>query len=252
MAKHSHWSNIKHKKAANDKRRAAVISKMGKLITVAVQMGGGPNPDDNPRLRLALEKARHAGMALEPVERAIKKAAGLGGEGKQMEEVTYEGYAKGGVAVVVTGLTDNRTRTAPEIKKLFEYAGGAMGVPGCVSWQFKDKAVFLADKTTEDAVMEALLAGNADAEDIDPQDDGQVSISAAPNQYDAVVKALAAAKIGVASQGFTKLPDNGIPVTDLAVAKLIQELIDSLDEHDDIQDIYHNGEFAPEVAAQLG
>jgi YebC/PmpR family DNA-binding regulatory protein len=252
MAKHSHWSNIKHKKAANDKRRAAVISKMGKLITVAVQMGGGPNPDDNPRLRLAIEKARSSGMALEPMERAIKKAAGLGSEGKQMEEVTYEGYAKGGVAVVVTGLTDNRTRTAPEIKKLFEYAGGAMGVPGCVSWQFKDKAVFLADKTTEDAVMEALLAGNADAEDIAPQDDGQVSISAAPNQYDAIVKALAAAKIAIASQGFTKLPDNSIPVADLAVAKSVQELIDSLDEHDDIQDVYHNGEFAPEVAAQLG
>ena len=252
MAKHSHWSNIKHKKAANDKRRAAVISKMGKLITVAVQLGGGANPADNPRLRLALEKARSAGMALEPMERAIKKAAGLGGEGKTMEEVTYEGYAKGGVAVVVTGLTDNRTRTAPEIKKLFEYAGGSMGVPGCVSWQFKDKAVFLADKTSEDAVMEALLAGNADAEDIAPQDDGQVSISAAPNQFDAILKALGAAKIGIASSGFTKLPDNTIPVGDLAVAKAVQELIDSLDDHDDIQDVYHNGDFAPEVAAQLG
>ncbi len=252
MAKHSHWSNIKHKKAANDKKRAAVISKMGKLITVAVQMGGGANPADNPRLRLALEKARSAGMALEPMERAIKKAAGLGGEGKQMEEVTYEGYAKGGVAVVVTGLTDNRTRTAPEIKKLFEYAGGSMGVPGCVSWQFKDKAVFLADKTSEDAVMEALLAAGADAEDIAPQDDGQVSISAAPNQFDAITKALAAAKIAIASSGFTKLPDNSIPVGDLAVAKAVQELIDSLDDHDDIQDVYHNGDFAPEVAAQLG
>lgn len=252
MAKHSHWSNIKHKKAANDKKRAAVISKMGKLITVAVQLGGGPNPDDNPRLRLALEKARSAGMALEPMERAIKKAAGLGGEGKQMEEVTYEGYAKGGVAVVVTGLTDNRTRTAPEIKKLFEYAGGSMGVPGCVSWQFKDKAVFLADKTSEDAVMEALLAADADAEEIVAQDDGQVSISAAPNQFDAIAKALAAAKIAVASSGFTKLPDNTIPVGDLTVAKAVQELIDSLDEHDDIQDVYNNADFAPEVAAQLG
>jgi YebC/PmpR family DNA-binding regulatory protein len=252
MAKHSHWSNIKHKKAANDKKRAAVISKMGKLITVAVQMGGGTNPADNPRLRLAIEKARSAGMAIEPMERAIKKAAGLGGEGKVMEEVTYEGYAKGGVAVVVTGLTDNRTRTAPEIKKLFEYAGGSMGVPGCVSWQFKDKAVFLADKTSEDAVMEALLAAGADAEDIAPQDDGQVSISAAPNQFDAISKALAAAKIAIASSGFTKLPDNSIPVTDVNVAKAVQELIDSLDDHDDIQDVYHNGDFAPEVAAQLG
>jgi YebC/PmpR family DNA-binding regulatory protein len=252
MAKHSHWSNIKHKKAANDKKRAAVIAKMGKFITVAVQIGGGGNMADNPRLRLAVEKARSAGMSLEPIERAIKKAAGLAGEGKTMEDVTYEGYAKGGVAVVVTGLTDNRTRTAPEIKELFEYASGLMGVPGCVSWQFKDKAMFLADKTTEEAVMEALLAADADAEEIAAQDDGQVSISAAPNQYDAIVKALAAAKIAIASQGFTKLPDNTVPVTDLAVAKAVQELIDSLDDHDDIQDVYHNAEFAPEIAEQLG
>ena len=127
-----------------------------------------------------------------------------------------------------------------------------MGIPGCVSWQFKDKAVFLADKTNEDAVMEALLAGNADAEDIAPQDDGQVSISAAPNQYDAVSKALAAAKIAVASQGFTKLPDHSVPVNELTIARSIQELIDSLDDHDDIQDVYHNGDIAAEIAVQLG
>ncbi len=252
MAKHSHWSNIKHKKAANDKKRAAVISKMGKLITVAVQVGGGPNVSDNPRLRLAVEKARAAGMSLDPIERAIAKAAGLAGEGKMMEEVAYEGYAKGGVAVVVTGLTDNRTRTAPEIKKLFEYAGGVMGVPGCVSWQFQDKSVFLADKTSEDAVMEALMAGNADAEDIQPQDDGQVSISAAPNQFDAVSKALTAARIAIVSQGFTKLPDNPLAIDNLDVAKAVQELIDSLDEHDDIQDVYHNAEFSEAISNQLG
>lgn len=248
MAKHSHWDNIKHKKAANDKKKGAVIAKMGKLITVAVQAGGGANLNDNPRLRLAVDKARSAGMSMDVIERAIKKAAGLGNDGKAMEEVTYEGYAKGGVAVVVTGLTDNRTRTAPEIKKLFEYAGGSMGIPGCVSWQFKDKAVFLADKTSEDAVMEALLAANADAEDIAPQEGGQVAITAAPNQYDAVLKALAAAKIAVVSQGFTKLPDNGIPVTDPAIAAKIHELIDSLDDHDDVQDVYHNAEFADGLA----
>jgi YebC/PmpR family DNA-binding regulatory protein len=225
---------------------------VGKLITVAVQMGGGPNPGDNPRLRLAIEKARLAGMALEPIERAIKKAAGLGVEGKAMEEVAYEGYAKGGVAVVVTGLTDNRTRTAPEIKKLFEKGGGSMGIPGCVSWQFQDKAVFLAENTSEDAVLEALLAGNADAEDIQAQEDQQVSISAAPNQFDAVSKALSAAGIGMVSQGFTKLPDNTIPISDLALAQAVQALTDSLDEHDDIQDVYHNAEFSDDIAEQLG
>lgn len=252
MAKHSHWDNIKHKKAANDKKKASVIAKMGKLLTVAVQVGGGPNLSDNPRLRLAFDKARSSGMSMETIERAINKAAGLAGDGKEMAEVTYEGYGKGGVAVVAVVLTDNRTRTAPEIKKLFEYAGGAVGVPGCVSWQFKDKSVFLAEKTTEDAVMEALMAANADAEDISPQDDGMVAITAAPNQFDAVGKALAAAKITLVSSDITKLPDNTVPVTSAEVAKAVQELIDSLDDHEDVQGVFHNAEFPEESAGAAG
>jgi YebC/PmpR family DNA-binding regulatory protein len=252
MAKHSHWDNIKHKKAANDKKKASVIAKMGKLLTVAVQVGGGPNLSDNPRLRLAFDKARSSGMNMEAIERAIKKAAGLAGDGKSMAEVTYEGYGKGGVAVVATVLTDNRTRTAPEIKKLFEYAGGSVGVPGCVAWQFKDQAVFLVEKTTEDAVLEALLAANADAGDIAAQGDGQVAIAAAPNQFDAILKALAAAKIAVISSDITKLPENTVPVASSEVAKAVQELIDSLDDHEDVQNVFHNAEFPPETAEAAG
>lgn len=251
MAKHSHWDNIKHKKAVNDKKKASVIAKMGKLLTVAVQVGGGPNLADNPRLRLAFDKARSAGMNMEAIERAINKAAGLGVDGKMMAELAYEGYAPGGVAIVVTVLTDNRTRTAPEIKKIFERSGGAMGVPGCVSWQFKDKAVFLCDQTSEDKVMEALLAANADAEDIGVLDQGQVSITAAPQQFDAVAKALAAARIAIASSDITKLPDNQVSVASLAQAKAVQELLEALDDQDDVQGVYHNAEFSDEIAAQL-
>jgi YebC/PmpR family DNA-binding regulatory protein len=224
---------------------------------VAVQVGGGPNINDNPRLRLAFDKARSSGMNMEAIERAINKAAGIAVDGKQMVELTYEGYAPGGVAVVVVALTDNRTRTAPEIKKIFERVGGSMGVPGCVAWQFKDKSVFLCEGTSEDAVIEALLAANADAEEIAAQDGGddapagQVSITAAPQQFDLIAKALAAAKVTVVSSDITKLPDNGAPVGDLAQAKAVHELIEALDDHEDVQGVYHNAEFAPEIALQL-
>ncbi len=240
MAKHSHWDNIKHKKSANDAKKASVIARMGKLITVAVQLGG-PNLDDNPRLRLAVAKARSAHMNMEAIERAIKKAAGEGAAGKLMVELNYEGYAPGGVAVVVSALTDNRNRTAPEIKKLFERAGGAIGAPGCVSWQFKDRALFLVDSPSEDAVIEALLAANADAEEI-VADEGQVSIAAAPSQFDAVSKALAAAKLSVVSADFGKIPDNMVAVTKADVAANVRMLVDSLEEHEDVQDVYHNAE----------
>jgi YebC/PmpR family DNA-binding regulatory protein len=240
MAKHSHWSNIKHKKAANDARKASVIARMGKLITVAVQMGG-PSVDDNPRLRLAVAKARSAKMASDAIERAIKKAAGDGSSGKAMDELTYEGYAPGGIALVVTALSDNRNRTAPEIKKLFERAGGAIGAPGCVAWQFKDKALFLVDSADDDAVITALLAADADAEDISVEE-GQVSITAEPAQFDAISKALAAAKLTVASAELGKVPDNTVPVAKQEHAEALRELVDALEEHEDVQDVFHNGE----------
>jgi YebC/PmpR family DNA-binding regulatory protein len=249
MAKHSHWDNIKHKKAANDKKKAAVIAKMGVIITTAVQ-AGGPKQEDNPRLRLAVAKARSAGMNMEAIERAIAKASGQGAAGKTMDELIYEGYAPGGVALVVTALTDNRNRTAPEIKKLFERAGTAMGAPGCVAWQFKDCSVFLVSGTNEDRVMEVLLEAGCDAEDIAGSDDG-VAITAAANQFDAISKALAAAKLTITSSDITKLPDNPVEISDLATAKAVQALVDALDEHDDVQGVYHNAQFAAEIADAL-
>jgi YebC/PmpR family DNA-binding regulatory protein len=222
---------------------------MGVFLTIAVQ-AGGPKQEDNPRLRLAVAKARSAGMNMEAIERAIAKASGQGADGKLMVELNYEGYAPGGVAIVVAALTDNRNRTAPEIKKLFEHAGGAIGAPGCVAWQFKDQAVFLVADATEDAVLEALLAADADAGDITADADG-VSITAAPNQFDAITKALAAAKLAVVSSDITKLTDNAVEVTDLATARAVQGLIDGLEEHPDVQEVCHNAAFPPAIAAQL-
>ncbi len=243
MAKHSHWDNIKHKKAANDKKKGAVIAKMGKLIASAVGLGG-PKPEENPRLRLAIDKARSAKMSMEVIERAIKKAAGDLASGKQMVELSYEGYGPGGVAIVLDILTDNRNRTAPEIKKLFERADSAIGAPGCVAWQFKPKAVFLVEQTTEDQVMEILMAADADAGEIVALDEGQVAITAEANQFDAVQKALQAAKLTIASGELTKLPENLVAVADPAVRQALEALIESLDDHDDVQEVFHNAEFA--------
>jgi YebC/PmpR family DNA-binding regulatory protein len=203
---------------------------------------GGPNIADNPRLRLSVDKARAAKMNAEAIDRAIKKAAGEGATGKQMAEILYEGYGPGGVAIVVEVLTDNRNRTAPEIKKLFEYGNGAVGNPGCVAWQFKDKAIFLVENTTEDQVLEALLAADADAEDVAVEDEGAVSIVAEPGQFDRISKALAAAKLVIASAEMTKLPENRVDIPAERVDG-IQELLDSLDEHDDVQAVHHNGAF---------
>jgi YebC/PmpR family DNA-binding regulatory protein len=248
MAKHSHWDNIKHKKAANDKKKGAVIAKMGKLIAVAVQLGG-PNPVDNPRLRLAIDKARAGKMTMDTIERAIKKAAGDLDNGKQMVELVYEGYGPGGVAVVLDILTDNRNRTAPEIKKLFERAGSAIGAPGCVAWQFKPRSLFLVEAAGEDAVMEALLAADADAGEIALAEPGQVAIEAEASSFDAVQKALAAAKIPVISAEMAKVPDNRIEVMDPAVAQAFMALVDALEEHDDVQEVWHNADLPVDASA---
>jgi YebC/PmpR family DNA-binding regulatory protein len=248
MAGHSHWANIKHKKAANDAKKAKVITQMGRLIKGAIQVGG-PDVEMNPRLRLAIQKAKAQNMTNEAIDRVIAKAKGEGAD-KAVEELAYEGYAAGGVAVVVEAMTDNRNRTAPEIRKLFERGGGSMGAPGCVSWQFHAKAVFAVEGSDEEAVMEALVAADADAEDI-VQVDGMVQVTAATDQYDAIQRALAQAGLSIASSDLTKLAENDCEVADLEVAQRVQRLLDALEDHEDVTEVHTN--FAPttEVAADL-
>jgi YebC/PmpR family DNA-binding regulatory protein len=237
------YHNIKHHKDAADQKKAAVIAKMGVLITMAVQTGGGPNPADNPRLRLALSKARAAMMNNEAIERAIKKAMGLGADGKQLVELTYEGYAAGGVAVVVEALTDNRNRTAPEIKKMFEVHGGTIGAPGCVAWQFKPRSVCVVEAENDDLVLEALLEGGADAIDVAIEPGEGVSVIAEVKDHDAVLKALAAAKLTVKRSDLTRIPDTAVEITDPTVAERVQTLLDELDDHNDVQSALHNAIF---------
>lgn len=236
------YHNLKHHKDAADQKRAAAWAKMGVLISSAVQLGGGVRPEDNPRLRLAITRARAVQMSSEAIERAIKKGAGVGADGKQMLELTYEGYAPGGVAVVVEALSDNRNRTAPEIKKLFEVHGGSLGAPGCVAWQFKPRAVFAVEGADDTRVMEALLDGGADALDVSAAD-GATTVIAEPKDYDAIAKALAAAKLAVARSDLTRIPDVEVPVADPAIAAAVQALLDDLDDHPDVQEALHNAAF---------
>lgn len=245
MAGHSHWANIKHKKKVNDKAKAKVLARMGKLIKIACQMGP-PKMEDNPRLRLAVQKARSANMNGEAIDRAIKRAAGIAADGKQMVDVIYEGYGPGGVALVIAAATDNRNRTAAEVKRIVDHGGGNFGNPGCVAWQFSDTAVFLASSTDEEAVMEALVTAEVDVDDIAALEDGLVEVRAAPNLYDAVAKALATAGITVDESDLTKFPENMVEVPPEAI-KTLQDLLAELDENEDVSEVYHNGIFPEEA-----
>lgn len=249
MAGHSHWANIKHKKGANDAKKAKVITQMGKLILVAVQLGG-PDTDTNPRLRLAISKARSQNMNMEAIKRAIAKGAGISATGKVMEDLIYEGYGANGVAVVAESLTDNRNRTAGEIRKIFERGGGSLGAKGCVGWQFHLKSVFLVADSTEDSIMEVLLEADADAEDIIEMH-GNVSIQADFDQFDTITDALQAAKLTIIQSNITKVPDNDVEINELTVAQRIQKLIDTLEDHDDITEVYTNFTPTAEIAAEL-
>lgn len=248
MAGHSHWANIKHKKAANDAKKTKVITQMGRLIRGAIQVGG-PDPDTNPRLRLAIQKAKAQNMTNDVIDRILAKARGAV-DSKPMEDLTYEGYAVSGVAVVVEVMSDNRNRTAPEIRKLFERGGGSMGAPGCVAWQFHEKALFVVSDSDEESVMEALLAGNGDAEDI-REEEGQVLVSAPSNLYEIIREALTAAGLSIASADISKVPENDVEISDLETAQKIQRLIDNLDDHDDVTAVYSNFAPTPEVAEAL-
>lgn len=248
MAGHSHWANIKHKKATNDAKKAKVITQMGRLIKGAIQVGG-PDPDMNPRLRLAIQKAKAQNMTNDAIERVLAKAKGEQGS-KPMEDLTYEGYAAAGVAVVVEAMTDNRNRTAPEIRKLFERGGGSMGAPGCVSWQFHEKALFATAHSDEETVLDALLAGDADVEDIESVED-QVRITAESNQYDLIQRALNQAAIEIVSADIARIADNDCAVDDLDTARTVQRLLDNLDDHDDVTAVYSNFSPSLEIAAAL-
>jgi YebC/PmpR family DNA-binding regulatory protein len=249
MAGHSHSANIKYRKERVNAAKAKAFSKVARMITVAAKLGGG-EPDANPRLRLALDKARLVSMPKDNIERAIRKGVG-DTDTASYEEILYEGYAPGGVAVMLEILTDNRNRTAGEIRRIFERAGGNLGTSGTVAWMFERKAILPVPKSTdvdEERLME--LAIEAGAEDLGDEGDA-FQVRCEPGDFDAVRASLARA--GVVGEGgeIAYLPKNVALVEDLDEARKVMKCIDALEEHDDVQSLYANYGFSDAVLEQL-
>jgi len=234
MAGHSKWANIKHRKAAADAKKGKVFTRLIKEITVAAKLGGG-DPNINPRLRLAMDKAREANMTKDSVQSAIKRGSGQL-DGVSYEEVRYEGYGVGGAAVMVDCLTDNRTRTVAEVRHAFTKNGGNVGSDGSVAFLFKHCGQFLfAPGTSEDKVMDAAI--DAGAEDVVRNEDGSVEVVCAPADFAAVKEALAKAGLKPELAEITMRPTAEAPLAGGDAARM-RQLLDALENLDDVQDVY--------------
>lgn len=247
MAGHSHWARIKRAKAVTDSRRGRHWSKLSRAIIVAARSGGG-DPDANLTLRYAMDAAREANMPKDTIERAVKKGTGELGQ-TSFEELVYEGYGPGGVAILATGFTDNRHRTAPEIKKIFELNHGNLGSSGSVAWMFTKRGTFVipSSVTSEDALTDIALGCGAD--DVQLLGDA-FEVTCDPTVFDGVKKALVAAGVKPESSEITMVPSTTITVEGEA-AQQNMALMEELDAHDDIQKVYSNFELSEADAAKL-
>jgi YebC/PmpR family DNA-binding regulatory protein len=235
---HSKWSSIKHKKGAADAKRGKLFSKLARAIIVAAREGG-PDPANNLALQNAIEKARSYSMPKENIERAIAKGAGEGGDGAAYETVVYEGYGPEGVAVLVEALTDNRNRTASEVRHAFTRYGGSLGTTGAVAWQFERRGVVLVPAAGVDEDELLLAAADAGADDVEP--DGDVfQVTSPPERLAAVREAIEAAGFPVESAELSMVPKTTVPVADQSAARSVMRLIEALEDNDDVQDVYAN------------
>ncbi|MGR5360243.1 YebC/PmpR family DNA-binding transcriptional regulator [Vibrio mediterranei] len=247
MAGHSKWANIRHRKAAQDAKRGKIFTKLIREIVVAAKEGGG-EAENNPRLRAAIDKALSNNMTRDTVNRAVSR--GAGGEGDDnMETVIYEGYGPGGTAVMVECMTDNRNRTVSGVRHAFSKAGGNLGTDGSVNYLFDKKGVIsYAPGLEEDEVMEVALEGGAD--DIETGDDGAIDVYTTPADFGAVKDALDGAGYQAANAEVTLVPSTKAELDETTAPKLLR-LIDALEDLDDVQEVYHNGDISDEVAASL-
>ena len=249
MGGHSHWAGIKHKKALVDAKKGKVFTKILREITIAAKMSGG-NPDQNPRLRKAMDDARAANMPSDNVKRAIMKGTGQL-PGVSYEEITYEGYGPGSTAVIVECTTDNKNRTFAEIRKIFTSRGGSIGTSGCVSYMFKSKGVIVINKEAigEEELMD--LALEAGAEDVRTEGDVYEVLTAPDASFDEVKKAIEAKGITPESVELTKLPDTEVNISDEHTAESLMKMMDELDDHDDTKNVYSNYNIPDDIMAKL-
>jgi YebC/PmpR family DNA-binding regulatory protein len=248
MAGHSKWANIQHRKGAQDAKRGKLFTKLIREITVAARMGD-PDPASNPRLRVAIDKALAANMTRDTIERAVKRGSGTG-EGENFDEVRYEGYGPGGVAVMVDCMTDNRNRTVAEVRHAFSKAGGNLGTDGSVAYQFNKSGVLsYPSSTNEDQLMEAALEAGAD--DVLGNDDGSFDVLTQPEQFIDVRDAMVAAGLEPEQAGITMRADNAVAL-ELEDAEKMLRLLERLEDLDDVQEVYSNADISEEILEQVG
>jgi YebC/PmpR family DNA-binding regulatory protein len=238
MSGHSKWSSIKHKKGAADAKRGQLFTKLTRALIVAAK-DGGPDPASNLALQNAIDKARAASMPKDNIERAIARGSGTGADAASYEQISYEGYAPGGVAVYVDVLTDNRNRTAGEVRHIFARHDGNLAESGAVAWLFERKGVVLVDRDSTDEDELTLAAADAGAEDV-AEEGSSFEVTCAPEDLTAVREALEAAGIAVTDAEVTMLPKTTVEIEDESVARKVLKLIDGLEENDDVQDVYAN------------
>jgi len=248
MSGHSKWSSIKHKKGAADAKRGRIFTKLIKEITVAARMGGG-DADGNPRLRAAVLAAKAENMPKDNIERAIKKGTGEL-EGVSYDEIIYEGYGPGGVAMLVECLTDNKNRTVAEVKYIFDRHGGSLGSPGCVAWIFENKGVIVFDgaNVTEEKLMEIAL--DAGAEDVS-ESNGEFEVVTSPMDFDAVKKAFDDKKMAYKQAELTKIPKNTVKLEGKKAEQMLN-IMEAFEDSDDVNHVYANFDIPDEVMEALG
>lgn len=248
MAGHSKWANIQHRKGAQDARRGKLFTKLIREITVSARAGGG-EASNNPRLRAAMDKALTANMSKDTIERAIKKGTGAL-DGDNFEEIRYEGYGSGGIAIMVDCLTDNRVRTVAEVRHAFSKAGGNLGTDGSVAYLFTKTGVLSYPKgLDEDALMEAAL--EAGAEDVITLDDGGIDVLVQPDAFEAVRDSLIAAGLSPDSAEVTMRASTTIALDEEDAGKLLK-LVDRLEDLDDVQNVYSNADISEDILAKIG
>jgi len=247
MSGHNKWASIKHKKAIVDAKRGKIFTKIIREIGMGARLGGS-DPATNPRLRTAIQAAKDANMPADNIERAIKKGAGEL-EGVTYEELTYEGYGPQGVAILVQCLTDNKNRSSAEIRSIFTKQNGTMAGAGSVAWMFEKKGLIYvaADKTTEDKLMEIVLS--AGAEDLSLSDD-KFQVTTGPTEYMAVREAIEKAGLAVDSASLSMIPKNEVAVS-AESARSVLALIENLEDHDDVQNVYANADIPDEVLKEI-
>jgi len=247
MSGHSKWSSIKHRKAAADAKRGKMFTKLARAITVAAREGGG-DPDANPTLATAVQKARDFSMPKDNIQRAIDRGTGEGSAADAIERVVYEGYGPGGAAILVETLTDNRNRTGSDVRHAFETHGGSLGEPGSVAWQFEQRGVVLVDgdRYEEDDLLPAIDAG---AEDVEADDD-VLKVTSAPGSLSAVREALESAGVEIQSAELAMEPKAVVEVGDAEAGQLLR-LLDALDDHEDVGEVHANFDVPADVLQRV-